>query len=410
MKVLVLAGGFDQIALINELKSYGHQILLADYIENPPAKGYVDQHFRISTLDEKAVFQLVLREKVELLTTVCTDQALLTVARVSEKLGLPCYISSKKALQVTNKYYMKKMFLEFGIPSASFLLLDNENKWKTQIGRMIFPSVVKPCDCNSSKGVIKVKNKEELINAIETAFKLSRSKKVIVEEFIEGEEVSIDVWVDNIEAKVLSVSETSKIEDNSDAFTIFQSRYPVEKIDAVKHQIYDIAQNISDVFELKNCPLLIQALIRDGKVYVIEFSARMGGGSKYKLIEYMSGVNIMKTYMKRILGDEHQIITPIWSRKKIELNYIYAYNGTVEEIIGMQELKDNGIVKDYFIYKPLGSIIEKRTTSSDRVLGFLVEADSFEKVKELRNVALENIEIRDNGKNIMYKNCYNTLR
>lgn len=49
MKILVLAGGFDQIALIQELKKRGHSVILADYYENPPAKPYADEHFQVST-------------------------------------------------------------------------------------------------------------------------------------------------------------------------------------------------------------------------------------------------------------------------------------------------------------------------------------------------------------------------
>ena len=44
MKILVLAGGSDQIALINELKSRGHEVVLVDYFDNPPAKSYADKH------------------------------------------------------------------------------------------------------------------------------------------------------------------------------------------------------------------------------------------------------------------------------------------------------------------------------------------------------------------------------
>ena len=126
MKILVLAGGFDQIALINEIKSRGHIVYLADYYANPPAKKYADKHFQISTLDEEAVYQLALEKEVDLITTACTDQALLTVASVSERLGLPCYVSSETARNVTNKAYMKKIFSEFSIPTASCTLLENE--------------------------------------------------------------------------------------------------------------------------------------------------------------------------------------------------------------------------------------------------------------------------------------------
>ena len=90
MKILVLAGGSDQIALINELKYRGHEVVLVDYFENPPAKPYADKHIVASTLDVEAVKQVAYDENVSLVCTACTDQALLTVANVAEQLKLPC--------------------------------------------------------------------------------------------------------------------------------------------------------------------------------------------------------------------------------------------------------------------------------------------------------------------------------
>ena len=115
MKALVLAGGFPQIALIEELKRRGIFTLLADYYENPVAKPFADKFYRASTLDVDAIRGIAVSEKVDFIITACTDQALLTVARVSEELGLPCYIDYKTALNVTNKQYMKKVFQDRGI-------------------------------------------------------------------------------------------------------------------------------------------------------------------------------------------------------------------------------------------------------------------------------------------------------
>ena len=123
MKALVLAGGLPQIALINELKKRGIVTVLADYFENPVAKEYADIFYRESTLDVEAITRVAKREKVDFLITVCTDQALLTVAKVSEELGLPCYIDYQTALNVTNKSYMKRIFAEKNIPTAHFAVM-----------------------------------------------------------------------------------------------------------------------------------------------------------------------------------------------------------------------------------------------------------------------------------------------
>lgn len=407
MKILVLAGGFDQIALINELKNRNHDVILADYFPNPPAKKYAHKHYQVSTLDEDAIFNLAKKENVDLLTTACTDQALLTVAKVSEKLNLPCYISYETALNVTNKEYMKKVFYDNSIPTSKYFIIKSINDLENIFSQMSFPAVVKPCDCNSSKGVIKVKNTQDAYKAIEDALNLSRSSTAIIEEFKEGIELSVDVWIDQEDAKMLSASTTSKIKNNKDSFTIYQSKYPVEISDVAKNKIQDIARKISRSFNLMNCPMLIQLIVNGDEVNVIEFSARMGGGTKYQLIEEMSGINIMQVYVNRVLGDIHQIINPSPSKKLIELNYVYATNGIYQNIINFDTAKETNLIKNYFVYKESGSVIEKATTSSDRIAGFLLEADTPEELLNKRKKAVQLLDVLDkNGHSMMIKDIY----
>ncbi len=407
MKVLVLAGGFDQIELIKEIKFKDCDVILADYYESPPAKAYADKHVQISTLDEEKIYELAKEERVDLITTACTDQALLTMARVSAKLGLPSYISEEAALKMTNKFYMKQCFKDNGIPTADFVLIDDRGKIENKVCNIKkFPQIVKPCDCNSSKGVTKVTGMDGLIEAANGAFELSRSGKIIIEEYIEGVELSIDVWIERDAVKILDISETCKIAENNNFFTIFRSIYPVDHIGNVEEKIKKIAERIAKAFSLGDCPMLIQALIHKGEIYVIEASARMGGGTKYKYIKEISGIDIMKVYVNRIMGDTKQVLSPSKSAKYFELNYVYAYNGTVTEIIGLEDLKKKGVLDDYFVYKPVGSVILKRTTSSDRILGFLISDVNREELVRKREYVVSNIDIKDKDKSIIYRECF----
>lgn len=408
MKILVLAGGFDQIALIQELKKNENRILLADYYENPPAKKYADQFFRISTLDEKAIYELALHEKVDLITTACTDQALLTVARVSERLKLPCYISAEKALTVTNKYYMKQIFDQNNVRTAKFCVLCESNRTGKQTAEIKkFPVIVKPCDCNSSKGVKKVNDEIELADALHTAYELTRSKKVIVEEYIQGVEISIDAWVNNNKSIILSTSETRKIEENENSFTICSSVYPIVVSDIQKKNIENEVQKITNAFDIENGPLLVQAIITEKDVYIVEFSMRMGGGTKYRLIEYMSHVDIMKKYVEFILTGN---VVPMESRKSekyYELDYLYSNNGIIVEIKGLEKIVRCGYAKEIYTYKEKGCFITNKETSSDRVLGVLIEGKSLKEIKEKQRRILSIIRIlNEKGENLLYTKCF----
>lgn len=407
MKILVLAGGFDQIAFINELKHRGHEVYLADYLDNPPAKNHVIKHYQVSTLDEQAIYELASKENFDLITTACTDQALLTVARVSQKLKKYFYLDEDIAECVTNKSIMKSILRKNDIATARYVVVDESEKIATCDKIEHFPIMVKPCDCNSSKGVVKVNDKKELLAALNEAFILSRTNQAVIEEYIDGIEISIDAWIENGCAKVLSISKTNKIKENINAFTIFQSEYPVMLTENIKKQINCVAEQISKVFRLNNSPLLIQAIVSGDKLYVIEFSARMGGGSKYKLIEYMTGINIMEAYVNLILGSAYQIPDANLSSKYIELEYVYCYNGTIGRIIGFDKLKIAGVISEIFQYKLEGACIEKMVTSSDRILGFLIEADTKDCLLKKRKYILKQVDILGmHNQSLMFKKCF----
>ena len=397
MKILVLAGGSDQIALINELKFREHEVVLVDYFENPPAKPYADKHIVASTLDVEAVKQIASDEKVSLVCTACTDQALLTVANVSEQLNLPCYISYKTALNVTNKSYMKEVMLANDIPTAKYVILDSVDL--DVINDFQLPVVVKPVDCNSSKGVKRVDSKEDLEKFLREAINFSRTKTAIVEEFKTGNEISADFYIENGEAKYLSATTSSKIK-NRKSFTILSSDYPAVN-DAEKEELVKIANNIAKAFHLDNCPLLVQLINENGVLNVLEFSARMGGGSKYHLIKVLSGVDIMTKYVDRILGD-FPSVSPSKQVEYSKMVYIYCTPGTLDRVAGLEELKQEGVIDSYFLYKTSGMQIHGSETSGDRPAGYLVTAKTAEELQSKLNYADSHIAvISDSGKDIM---------
>ena len=376
MRIVVLAGGSDQIALINELRSRGHYVILVDYFECPPAKPYADEHIVASTLDVERVKEIAQEKEADLVCTACTDQALLTVANVSEQLGLPCYISYKTALNVTNKSYMKHRMLESGIPTSRFVILDSSDDL-TQAKDFKFPLVVKPVDCNSSKGVVRVSDDQELKSALEKAIGFSRTGTAVVEEFKEGVEVSADFYVQDGKAIYLSATSSVKIR-NRKSFTIMSSVYPVVD-DVQKFRITEIASQIASAFGLDNCPLLIQMIVGKDEINVIEFSARMGGGSKYYLIQVLSGVDIMSRYVDLILGGKPEV-EPVEQVRFCRANYIYCNPGVMDRVEGLDRLKEEGLIREYFIYKSSGMKITAAETSGDRAAGYIVTADSEEEL------------------------------
>ncbi len=406
MKALVLAGGLPQVALIEELKSRNIQTVLIDWNKNPVASQYADIFYQESTLDIDAVTNIAIKEKVDFIITVCTDQALHTVALVSEKLNLPCYIDFETAKNVTNKSFMKKVFIENNIPTANFQILKDSKNIKDL--NLDFPLIVKPVDCNSSKGVKKVNNKNDLKMAIDDAISLSRNRTAIVEEFITGQEISIDVFVNNGVAHVLSECYVDKIKDEN-KFVIFRTRYPLKENDIIKNKIQKIAQTIANAFNIKNAPMLIQVLLNGDDIYVIEFSARTGGGIKYQFIKEMSSFDVVKAVVDLTLGKK--ITMNINKKTELFVNtYLYCKSGIYQKEDGFQSLKDNNVIKEYYIFKPQGTIFDSVTNSGDRIASFSITGENYKQLKEKYNIAKSQIKILDaNENNILNKDLISDL-
>jgi biotin carboxylase len=401
MKALVLAGGYPQIALIGELKKRGYTVVLADWNENPVARPYADIYYRESTLDVDAIRRVAQTEQVDFLITACTDQALLTVAKVSQDLGLPCYIDYQTALNVTNKSYMKEMFRTHCIPTARFEVmaeLDPE-----RISWVEYPVIVKPVDCNSSKGVKKVACFEELEEAFRDAVAMSRTGTAIVEDYVSGEELSVDVYVEDGVAHILCVSNSEKI-DADDKFVIFRCKYPAVASEEVLEEIQKTAQGIADAFGIRNAPMLIQ-VICDGKgIYVLEFSARTGGGVKFQLIKRVSGFDVIGAVVDLTMGQKPHVVLSEPENNYISNEFIYCTAGEFDHLEGFEELKQQGVLSEYFVFKWKGAQFDNRVENSgDRVGGFTIQADTLEELIQKHNLVANTIRVLDSCGNDMMR-------
>ena len=400
-KIMILAGGNDQAALMKELRSYFHgdvELILLDMASNVKALPYADRFLQISTMDKEAVLKAAKEENIDYILTACGDQHLSTMAYVSEQLGLPSYLSIQDVRDLTNKKFMKEKMVQAGIPTAKHIYINKA--WDGKLPDFTYPLVVKPVDSNGSKGVKKVFSRDELDTSLKEAFRYSLSGDVIIEEFKDGEELSVDVYVEGRTAKLLSITGSKKIKENEKSFTIVQSLYPAP-VAYNETRVLGIAQQIADAWNLKDTPLLVQMIVKGDDYNVLEFSARMGGGSKYRLIQVLSGVDIMKVYVEMVMGNRPHV-EPRKQWNNAIMSYVYCKPGEYTALEGFEEQKKEGNILDYFVYRMAPSEIEKSDTSSDRVAGFLVAANSEDEVKKKLQLVNSKLKVLDaDGTDIM---------
>ena len=402
-KIIVLGGGADQVDLILDLKKRGYYTILIDYYPNPIAKKYADEHIQESTLDMETVLSITKEKEAENIITACTDQALLTVAYVAEKLGFSTQFSYDQALSITNKLHMKEKMWEAGIPTSKFVKIKNVNEG---IKDLKFPLMVKPADCNGSFGVRKVNDYTELESFFDNASKASRTGQVIVEEYKTGKEVGIDCYVINGKAQILMYGEVHKKRIGDNILLIYQTYIPARISNTALDNIQRIADNIAKSFDLNNTPLLIQTLVDGDIVNVIEFAARIGGASKHRTIKYKTGFDILHANIDAVLGKIPEVtLNP--SHAFFSRNHIYTYPSVFDRFEGYEKLIEDGTMVELIPYKTSGMKTGDSWASRERVGSFLVEADSIEHLEEKIAKVVRELRVLDiDGNDVFNREIY----
>lgn len=398
MKAMVIAGGVPQMELLRQLKERKIETVLLDGNENCLARAIPDKFYKVNIFNIEDVKKIAVDEKVDFIITVCADQVLLVVAEVSEMLGLPCYIGYKQAQDVSDKIRMKKIFKENKIPTTKYLELESLDM--NEIAKLNYPLVVKPVDAYSSKGVRKAETEKELIAYYNEAKKISRSGGVIVEEFFEGEEISVDAFVLNGKAHILSITNSEKVKDK-DRFVIFRGRYPAAIPDTIRNQIEDVAQKIADSFGLVNSPLLVQLLHNNENISVLEFCARTGGNMKWLLIKNSCGVDVITATIDITLGLVPDITPKEVNNNVVVNDFIYCKPGVFDYFEGFDELVEKGIINEFHPVRTKGTEMHGVTSSSDRIAGMNIIADSVDEYNKKLRIILDQIAVIDTEGNDM---------
>lgn len=400
-KALVLGGTSPHIDLICKLKDKGYYTVLVDYLDNPPAKSYADKYIKESTLDKESVLRAAREENVKAVFCACIDQANATACYVAEALGLSRPYSYETALEVTRKEYMKRIFAENGILSAEYYTI--EETGQLEADRIAYPVVVKPSDCNSSKGVVRADNEKDLYDAAEQALRLSRTHTAVIESYIDGPEIQVDCFIENGNAKVLMTRQKKKADRNSGiALNSYGSVIPAVMTDRLYDEASRTAQKIAEAFGLNNTPMFYQAIICNDHIYVLEFAPRIGGGLSSVLLKKIAGVDILDASIDSYLGIPVEV-RPKISKKFFSTNLIYVKSGVIGRIDGLKELEEKGIIDEYKVYKKQGDVIDDDMRSTNRVCSYIISADSTVSLDEKEKKALDNIVITDINNAIMQR-------
>ena len=406
---IVLGGTSPHILLVDKLHERGFYVILIDFLDNPPAKRVADEHIKESTLDKEKVLEIAQERHAQLVISACIDQTNSVCCYVAEKLGLPHPYSYQTSLCVTDKGLMKKIMVDNAIPTSCFTTTGSVEAidWT----KIEYPAVVKPVDCNSSKGVRRVDSMDETKQRVAEAISLSRTKTAIIEGFNRGEEIQVDCLATESDVKVVMTRQKQKIASKGNEMVLqsFGSIFPAPLSKELQTQTQDIANGIAKAFGLKNTPFFYQAIVSDDGIKVLEFAPRIGGGLSYYMLNEFAGYDAVEYVIDSYLGNP-LVFEPSQDNRFQSTVLLYMVPGTFDHISGLDELKEKRVVYETFVMKTKGDVVDEDMRSSNRVAAFVVQGDSYDELKRKARLAIEKIEIFDNNnKPLLNRQIYSTL-
>lgn len=404
---LVLGGTSPHKLLIDKLKSRGFYVILVDYLDNPPAKENADEHIKASTLDQDIVLSIAEERKADLVISACIDQANSVCCYVAEKLNLPHPYSYKTSLDVTNKGLMKKVMRENGILTSPFMTVSSSDKvnWDA----VCFPSVIKPVDCNSSKGVKRVDDRKEAEKAIADAIRLSRTHEAILEGYNVGPEIQVDCLATSSGVRVMMTRQKQKIVSDGKGMVLqsFGSIFPAPLNNEQQVETQSIAEKIAAAFDLQNTPFFYQAIITEEGISVLEFAPRIGGGLSYSILKDFGAYDAVEYAIDSYMGKELDAIPHIPNDKFLSSVLVYVHRGVFDHLNGFENLISTGVIDRGFLMKAKGDFIDENLRSSNRVAAFIVTEKDYQSLQSKAKQAFSSIEAFDvEGKPMINRSIY----
>ena len=390
-KLLVLGAGLLQIPVIKKAREMGVYVIAADDDPDAPGMAMADKAIVPGGLmNEEKMLAIAREEQIDGVIHPCSEVAMNVMGRINDELHLSG-ISKEMAIRATNKHLMREAFERYGAPSPkSILTKDEEDAWHIFCEQFTTNAILKPSRNSGSRGIAKIEKgitKDAFIDLYRRALDESRDHSVLIEQFIEGPEFSVEVIVWNGEPYVLAV--TDKKTTEAPYFVELGHNQPSVFPEEIQQKLKDGAIAGIKALGLSNCAAhcelkvaiereqsklacglssvsnLAESKVQDGEVYLMEIGARMGGDFiSTELTHLSSGIDMVAATINVVLGIEPNL-APTEPKHGVCIRYFTPKPGKLVAIEGEEALND-AHVYDAEIYHKIGDMIPEVKSSLDR--------------------------------------------
>lgn len=379
--ILVLGAGSLQVPLIETIQLRGYNPVVVSLHDEEPGMQMVTDKVIGDFCDEKATLEWAKQYNAIAIVTDQTDLPVRTIAYVNDALGYMS-VGYKTACLFTDKFLMREKCKEIGVKTIAYALVSSLQEAKKFFVTLNRPAILKPINNQGSKGVYKVSNIDELEEKYQEANRYSRGESILVEEFINGEELVIEAVALDGEVENLVCGDTHYF-DVKDAFAARERVFPSRQPDAIINKALELNKKIVKGFGLNRGLTHGEYIIEGEDVYLIEIAAR--GGGVYissDIIPLMTGFKTTDFIVD--IATKAKIDFPIIEKNNKVACYIAFFlpEGTIESIEGVKVVQQ----LDYVHHNNLEHLIvgKKIEVNIDKTSRYfmILEAKNFEQLEE----------------------------
>ena len=389
-KLLIIGASFLQVPGIKRAKELGFEVAVADYDKNAVGIPYADKFYNVSTIDIEGVTAAAEDFGADGIMTLATDMPMRCVAVACKKLGFPA-ISLETAIKATDKGEMIKAFKEAGVPSPWFFIVESREKLEEIKDKIEYPCIIKPLDNAGSRGVVLVNEKEKLVESFEYSIGNSRGAGAIIEEYLIGNEVSVEIMAVDGEINVLMI--TDKLTTGEPYFVEMGHSQPSRLPENVQNQIKEVAKGAVAAVGIKNGPAHVEIKATSSGPKMIELGARLGGGCiTTHLVPLSTGIDMVEGNIRCSFGEAPDV-TPKFN-KGSAIRHFNVKDGIIKSISGVEEAqKVEGVIEIDFVKKIGDRVVSDPKNSSDRVGYVIAQADNAENAVKICEKVMEIVKI-----------------
>ena len=375
-KLMILGASILQLPAIEKAVDMGLQVIAVDM--NPEALGFgVPGVIRevISTIDTPAILEAARRHQIDGIMTLASDMPMQSVAVVSRALGL-VGISEDTALKATNKAFMRDALKAAGVPVPMYFRVRGRDAFVDAVGRIRAAGcrcIVKPADNSGSRGVDLLDDDSDLGAAYDYAHGYSRGGELVVEEYMEGPEVSVETLAVDGEVTVIQI--TDKLTTGAPYFVEMGHSQPSGMDEATRAQIGQTAIAANGALGIRNGPSHTEIKVTKDGPKIVELGARLGGDCiTTHLVPLSTGVDMVECSIRIALGERPDLRAK-W-RRGAAIRYLETQTGTVRQITGTDAAGQCPGVTQVSIVHGVGEAVGEIRSSVDRVGFVIAQADT----------------------------------